>query len=79
MVLIDDPVLNSPFDEPTCHFKFDEDGITNEIAAGRRPSTHFVPIPRAKKKARQLLGRAADHFARRSSGTWRHSRSKMDL
>ena len=53
-VVIDNPILNSPFDEPTRHFKFDDDGITSEILTGRRPSSHFVPIPRAKKKAKQL-------------------------
>ena len=34
-VVIDDPILNSPFKEPTRHFKFDADGITNEIEDGR--------------------------------------------
>jgi hypothetical protein len=53
-VVIDDPILNSPFAEPTRHFTFDAEGITNEIATGRRPSAHFVPIPRAKKKGKQL-------------------------
>jgi len=54
MALIDDPILNSPFIEPTRHFKFDEEGITDEILNGRRPSSHFVPIARAKKKGKQL-------------------------
>ena len=54
MALIADPILNSPFLEPARHFTFDDDGITNEIADGRRPSSHFVPIPRAKKKGKQL-------------------------
>jgi hypothetical protein len=34
MALIDDPILNSPFREPTRHFKFDDEGITNEICRG---------------------------------------------
>jgi type III restriction enzyme len=50
--IIDDPIINSPFREPARHFKFDEDGITNEIVSGRRPSSHFVPIARAKKKGK---------------------------
>jgi type III restriction enzyme len=54
MALIDNPILNSPFLEPTRHFKFDEEGITDEILDGRRPSSHFVPIPRVKKKGKQL-------------------------
>src|SRR6266849_4114227 len=54
MAVIDNPILNSPFIEPTRHFKFDDEGITNEILTDRRPSSHFVPIPRAKKKGKQL-------------------------
>ncbi len=45
-VVIENPVINSPFDEPSRHFKFDETGITNDIATIRRPSSYFVPIPR---------------------------------
>jgi hypothetical protein len=36
-VVIDNPILNSPFTEPARHFRFDDDGITNEIAEGRHP------------------------------------------
>ena len=49
-VVIENPILNSPFREPTRHFKFDDDGITNEIVESRRVSSYFVPIPRARKK-----------------------------
>src|SRR4051812_21667328 len=52
--VIENPILNSPFEEPTRYFKFDDDGITDQILDGRRPSAHFVPIPRAKKKGAQL-------------------------
>ena len=54
MALIENPILNSPFLEPARHFKFDEDGITNDILNGRRSNSHFVPIPRAKKRGKQL-------------------------
>jgi type III restriction enzyme len=49
-VSIQNPILNSPFAEPTRHFRFDEDGITNTIADGRRRSTYFVPIAPTKKQ-----------------------------
>jgi type III restriction enzyme len=39
MPLIENSILNSAFREPTRHFKFDEEGITNEILHGRRPSS----------------------------------------
>src|SRR5471030_348470 len=54
MAVIDNRIINSPFREPTRHFRFDAEGITDEILTGRRPSSHFVPIPRAKKKGKQL-------------------------
>jgi type III restriction enzyme len=50
LVVIENPVINSPFAEPVRHFRFTEQGITNEIANGRRVSSYFIPIPRAKKK-----------------------------
>jgi predicted phosphodiesterase len=40
--LIENPILNSPFLEPKRHFKFTDDGITNEIVAGRRISSYFI-------------------------------------
>ncbi len=50
MTVIENPILNSPFREPTRHFQFDEDGITSEIVDGRRKSTYFIPIPQPKRK-----------------------------
>ena len=49
-VVIENPVLNSPFDEPTRHFKFDDEGITDEVANERRVSSYFIPIAPPKKK-----------------------------
>ena len=34
--VIENPILNSPYREPSRHFQFDDDGITSEIAEGRR-------------------------------------------
>jgi len=53
--VIENPVLNSPFEEPKQHFRFDKVGITNEIIEARRVSSHFVPIPRPKKKSPKQL------------------------
>lgn len=54
-VVIENPVLNSPFEEPKRHFRFTEDGITDEVVEERRISQYFVPIPRAKKKSANQL------------------------
>jgi len=51
---ITNPVINGPYDEPRQHFKFDDDGITDEIALGRRRSEYFVPVPQTKKRGAQL-------------------------
>ncbi len=50
-VVIENPILNSPFEEPRRHFKFTDDGITDEIVKSRRISEYFVPIPRPKKRS----------------------------
>ena len=49
-VVIENPIINSPFDEPSRHFKFSDDGITNEIVESRRLSSYFLPIAKPKKK-----------------------------
>lgn len=56
-VVIENPVINSPFREPGRHFKFTDEGITNEIIEGRRTNSYFVPIaqPRKKKGFKQLV------------------------
>jgi type III restriction enzyme len=53
-VTIENPILNSPYDEPVRHFRFSDDGITNEIVEERRVSSYFVPIAATKKKGKQL-------------------------
>jgi len=53
-VVIENPVLNTPFEEPTRHFRFTDEGITDEVVAERRVSSYFIPIARPKKKGRQL-------------------------
>ena len=53
-VVIENPILNSPFSEPARHFRFSDEGITDEIVDTRRISTYFIPIAQPKKKGRQL-------------------------
>lgn len=53
-VVIENPILNSPFAEPSQYFKFSNEGITNEIVEARRVSAYFVPIPKPKKQGKQL-------------------------
>jgi type III restriction enzyme len=53
--VIENPVINSPFAEPTRHFRFSDEGITNEVADGRRSSSYFVPIAKPRKKGQKQL------------------------
>ncbi|MGI5818079.1 MAG: BPTD_3080 family restriction endonuclease [Armatimonadota bacterium] len=51
--VIENPVINSPYEEPQRHFKFDDEGITTTILPERRPSAYFMPVPRARKQGAQ--------------------------
>ena len=54
--VIENPILNSPFEEPDRHFRFDDDGITDEIVgAGGRSRTSC-------RSRAQAEGRQADPF-----------------
>jgi len=55
-VVIENPILNSPYREPTRHFRFDSNNqITSDIDAGRRGSSYFLPIAAPKKKSKPGL------------------------
>ncbi len=47
---IENPIINSPYRVPNRHFQFDNEGITDQVVDGRRPSAYFMPIPASKKK-----------------------------
>src|SRR5690606_21904611 len=52
-VTIENPILNSPYEAPTRHWRFDEAGITSTVEDSRRTSAYFMPIARPKKKGAQ--------------------------
>lgn len=54
-VLIENPIINSPFEEPKRHFRFSDEGITNEIDDQRRISSYFIPVAKPKSKGKQLV------------------------
>ncbi len=54
-IVIENPILNTPYDVPERHFRFDDEGITDNVVDGRRPSSYFIPIPKAKRKGGQLV------------------------
>src|SRR2546421_479553 len=63
--VIVNPIINSPFAEPQRHFKFDDNGITNEIEEQRRISHYFIPIAQPKKKSKEQQQTFSDWTADR--------------
>ena len=61
-VVIENPVINSPFTEPERHFRFSDEGITNEIIPQRRASAYFMPIAAPRKKNKQQMGFEGDEW-----------------
>lgn len=57
-VIIEHPVINSPFTEPVRHYFFGDRGITDKVIPKRRPSSYFVPIakPRSRADGQQTFG-----------------------
>tara|TARA_B100000965_G_C19599930_1_gene762000 strand:- start:2735 stop:5755 length:3021 start_codon:yes stop_codon:yes gene_type:complete len=49
-----DVIINSPFEEPNLHHRFNKNGITQNITEKRRPSSYFIPIPSGQKTDDQL-------------------------
>lgn len=49
---IDNPILNSPYEQPDRHYTIGPQGPTGEIRVGRRPSESFTPIVATKKRKR---------------------------
>jgi type III restriction enzyme len=46
---IDNPILNSPYEQPDRHYVIGPQGPTGEIRDGRRPSESFIPIAITRK------------------------------
>jgi len=53
--VIENPIINSPYEEPLKHFRFSDEGITNEIIEARRVSSYFIPIPKSRKRGKSQL------------------------
>jgi type III restriction enzyme len=54
------PILNSPYLEPQQHFGSDDRGLTDEIVGARRPSSTYIPVPRAKTAQKQAEQNTAE-------------------
>ncbi|HBE56846.1 MAG TPA: restriction endonuclease subunit R [Cyanobacteria bacterium UBA11149] len=70
-VVIENPIINSAFQEPLRHFRFDDEGITSDIEESRRISHYFIPIAQAKKK-----GKKNQQLDLELTGEWTQDRVK---
>jgi type III restriction enzyme len=52
---IENPVINSPFVEPTQHFATTDGQVTGEIEPRRRASAFFVPVAQPRKRSHQAI------------------------
>jgi type III restriction enzyme len=48
-VVIEKPILDSPFEVPARHRRIADGGITDEPVDGRRTSAYFIPVPPPRK------------------------------
>lgn len=48
---IENPILNSPYEQPDRYYEVGPNGPTGEIRDGRRPSESFIPIA-SRRRAR---------------------------
>ena len=79
--VIDNPILNSPFAEPSRHWELDESGIpTDTPAHGRRRSEFIVPVPppKHKVKAQAALDLEDEYGKRQPDNYVTEIRSKVD-
>ena len=53
---IDNPILNSPYEQPDRYYEIGPQGPTGKIRDGRRPSESFIPIAMTKKGRRDKDG-----------------------
>lgn len=49
MTSIDNPILNSPYEQPDRYYEIGPHGPTGEVREGRRPSESFIPIAVSRK------------------------------
>jgi len=55
---IGNPIINSPYEPPQCHFEIGPHGPTGKRLPGRRPSESYIPVPvtrKGRRPAQQML------------------------
>jgi hypothetical protein len=66
--VIENPILNSLFEVPSRHFRFNDEGITDEIAEGRRESGYFLRVGSIRRT--MVTIKICEQVATYNDGRW---------
>ena len=79
-IVIDDPILNSPFAEPARHWLLDEQGIPNRaIGQGRRRSEFVVPVPPPRHQTQATLDLDDEYGKRKPNDAVNEIRARVAI
>src|SRR5262249_43747943 len=54
------PIINSPYEPPSCHFELGSAGPTGRLLSRRRPSESVIPLPPSREGRRRIVQQALD-------------------
>lgn len=76
--VIDNPILNSPYEQPDRYYEIGPQGPTGQTRDGRRPSESFIPIAITKKGKRGGDGSEQGEFDFDATGERRERNSLIN-
>jgi type III restriction enzyme len=79
-IIIDNPILNSPFAEPSRHWVLNDNGIPNGITAdGRRRSEFIVPVPPPRHRVQGTLDLEDEYGLRKPNDKINEIRARVRI
>lgn len=78
MTSIDNPILNSPYEQPDRYYEIGPHGPTGEVREGRRPSESFIPIAVSRKGQKGKGGSVQESFDFDATGERREKNSLIN-
>lgn len=78
MTSIDNPILNSPYEQPDRYYEIGLQGPTGEIKEGRRPSESFIPIAVSRKGGKGKSNAVQEAFDFDATGERREKNSLIN-
>ena len=79
-IVIDNPILNSPFAEPARHWLLDQQGIPNgAVGQGRRRSEFVVPVPPPRHQTQATLDLDDEYGKRKPNDAVNEIRARVAI